>query len=43
MYNFSIPGALKAYINQIIQVITVSSTYEGLLKGRGATIISHRP
>jgi FMN-dependent NADH-azoreductase len=40
MYNFSIPALLKAYIDQIVRVgVTVSTTYEGMLKGKQATVI----
>ncbi|NEU98641.1 FMN-dependent NADH-azoreductase [Bradyrhizobium uaiense] len=40
MYNFSIPAILKAYIDQVVRVgVTVSTTYEGLLKGKQATVI----
>lgn len=40
MYNFSIPAILKAYIDQIVRVgVTVSTTYEGMLKGKQATVI----
>lgn len=40
MYNFSIPALLKAYIDQIVRVgVTVSTTYEGMLKGKKATVI----
>lgn len=40
MYNFSIPALLKAYVDQIIrQGVTVSNTYEGMVKGTKATIL----
>jgi FMN-dependent NADH-azoreductase len=40
MYNFSIPAALKAYIDHIVRVgITVSANNEGLLTGKKATVI----
>jgi FMN-dependent NADH-azoreductase len=40
MYNFSIPALLKAYIDQIVRIgVTVSTTYEGMLKGKQATVI----
>jgi len=40
MYNFSIPALLKAYIDQIVRVgVTVSTTYEGMLKDKKATVI----
>ena len=40
MFNFSIPAALKAYIDQIVRVgLTISPRYEGLLGGRKATVI----
>jgi FMN-dependent NADH-azoreductase len=40
MYNFSIPALLKAYIDQIVRVgVTVSTTYDGMLKGKQATVI----
>ncbi|NYF80603.1 FMN-dependent NADH-azoreductase [Granulicella arctica] len=40
MYNFSIPANLKSYIDHIVRVgVTVSTTYEGMLKGRKLTII----
>jgi FMN-dependent NADH-azoreductase len=40
MYNFSIPALLKAYIDQIVRVgVTVSTTYDGTLKGKQATVI----
>ena len=35
MYNFSIPAALKAYVDQIVRVgVTFSANYEGLVKGK---------
>ena len=40
MYNFSIPTALKAYIDHVVRVgVTFSTSYEGLLTGKKATII----
>ena len=40
MYNFSIPAALKAWIDHICRVnLTFSTTYEGLVKGKKATVI----
>jgi len=44
MYNFAVTASLKAWIDQIVRVgRTVSyPSYEGLLKGRKATIITTR-
>ena len=40
MYNFSIPAILKAYIDHIVRVgKTVSTSYEGLVKGKKVTVI----
>ena len=40
MYNFSIPAVLKAYIDHIVRVgVTFSPSYEGLVKGKKATVI----
>jgi len=40
MYNFSTPAILKAYIDHIVRIgTTVTSSYEGLLKNKKATII----
>ncbi len=40
MYNFSIPAALKAYIDHVVRIgVTVTMKYEGLLTGKKATII----
>ncbi len=40
MYNFSIPAVLKAYIDHIVRVgVTFTPSYEGLVKGKKATII----
>ncbi len=40
MYNFSIPAVLKAYIDHIVRIgVTFTSSYEGLVKGKKATII----
>jgi FMN-dependent NADH-azoreductase len=40
MFNFSIPAALKAYIDHIVRVgVTISTDNVGLLTGKKATII----
>jgi FMN-dependent NADH-azoreductase len=40
MFNFTIPAALKAYIDQIVRVgVTVTPGYQGMLQGRKATVI----
>ncbi len=40
MYNFSIPAALKAYIDHIVRVgVTFTADYKGLLTGKKATCI----
>ncbi|HKX31772.1 MAG TPA: NAD(P)H-dependent oxidoreductase [Blastocatellia bacterium] len=40
MFNFSIPAALKAYIDHIVRVgVTVTTQYEGALRGKRATVI----
>ncbi len=40
MYNFSIPAALKAYIDHVVRVgVTFTMQYQGLLTGKKATII----
>ncbi len=40
MYNFSIPAALKAYIDHVVRVgVTVSASNVGLLTGKKATVI----
>ena len=40
MYNFSIPAALKAYIDQIVRIgVTFSASYEGLVKGKKLTVL----
>ena len=40
MYNFSIPANLKAYIDHVVRVgVTFTPSYEGLVKGKKATII----
>jgi FMN-dependent NADH-azoreductase len=40
MYNFSIPAALKAYIDHIVRIgLTVSAANVGLLTGKKATVI----
>lgn len=40
MYNFSIPAALKAYIDHVVRVgVTFTPDYKGLLTGKKATCI----
>ena len=40
LYNFNVPAILKAYIDQIVRVgVTFTMNYEGLVKGKKATII----
>ena len=40
IYNFSVPANLKAYIDHVVRIgVTVSSSYEGLVKGKKATVI----
>ncbi len=40
MYNFSIPAVLKAYIDHVVRVgVTFTPSYEGLVKGKKATVI----
>ncbi len=40
LYNHSIPAILKAYIDHVVRVgVTVSPSYEGLLKGKKLTVI----
>lgn len=40
MYNFSTPAILKAWIDHIVRIgKTFSPSYEGLLKGKKATVI----
>ncbi len=40
MYNFTTPAILKAWIDQIVRVnVTFTPQYEGLLKGKKATVI----
>ena len=40
MYNFTIPAALKAYIDHVVRVgVTVSPSNVGLLTGKKATVI----
>ncbi len=40
IYNFSIPANLKAYIDHIARInVTFSPSYEGLVKGKKATVI----
>ncbi len=40
MYNFSLPANLKAYIDHVVRINrTFTASYEGLLKGKKATVI----
>jgi FMN-dependent NADH-azoreductase len=40
MFNFSIPAALKAYIDHIVRINkTFNASYEGLAKGKKVTLI----
>ncbi len=40
MYNFSIPALLKSWIDHVVRAgVTFSMSYEGLLKGKKATVI----
>ncbi|MGO9132663.1 MAG: FMN-dependent NADH-azoreductase [Methylovirgula sp.] len=40
MINFAIPAVLKAYIDQIVRIgATCTPQYEGLLRGKAATVI----
>ncbi len=40
MYNFSTPAILKAWIDHIVRVnVTFTTSYEGLLKNKKATVI----
>jgi FMN-dependent NADH-azoreductase len=40
MYNFAVPAILKAYIDHVVRMgITVSMSYEGLLKGKKVVVI----
>jgi FMN-dependent NADH-azoreductase len=40
LYNFNVPAALKAWIDHVVRVgVTFTMAYEGLLKGKKATII----
>ena len=40
MYNFSIPALLKSWIDHVVRAgVTFSMSYEGLVKGKKATII----
>lgn len=40
MYNFSIPAILKAWIDHVVRIgVTFTSTYEGLVKGKKASVI----
>lgn len=40
MYNFSIPAALKAYIDLVVRVgVTFGADYKGLLTGKKATVL----
>ncbi len=44
MYNFSVPGVFKSYIDQVARVgVTFdSATHEGLLKGKKAIVVTAR-
>ena len=44
MYNFSVPAALKAWIDQVVRAGRTFTYpgYEGLLKGKKATVITTR-
>ena len=43
MYNFSVPAVFKAYIDQIARVgRTFTSSYEGLVKGKKAFVVTAR-
>ncbi len=40
IYNFSVPAVLKAYIDHVVRIgVTFTSSYEGLVKGKKATVI----
>ena len=40
MYNFSIPALLKSWIDHVVRFgVTFSPSYEGLVKGKKATVI----
>ncbi len=44
MYNFAVPAALKAWIDHVVRVgktfkVTPEGAYEGLLKGKKATVV----
>ena len=40
MYNFSVPALLKSWIDHVVRAgVTFSMSYEGLVKGKKATII----
>lgn len=40
MYNFSIPALLKSWIDHVVRAgVTFSMSYEGLVKGKKATVI----
>jgi FMN-dependent NADH-azoreductase len=40
MFNFSIPAALKAYIDHVVRVgVTVTPQYDGVLRNKKATVI----
>ena len=40
IYNFSVPAILKAYIDHIVRIgVTFTPSYEGLVKGKKATVI----
>ncbi len=43
MYNFSVPAVFKAYIDLIVRIgVTVTSSWEGLLKNKKAFIVTSR-
>ena len=40
MYNFSVPALLKSWIDHVVRFgVTFSASYEGLVKGKKATVI----
>ena len=40
MYNFSIPALLKSWVDHVVRAgVTFSMSYEGLVKGKKATVI----
>lgn len=40
MYNFAVPSALKAWIDQIVRFgVTFTASYEGLLKNKKVTVV----